>query len=82
MNSVASLSPSEEYKQRLRDRELRVAQFDRIDKRMGNVRLVVVIAALVDNGSRALKESSIDYRRKSAVSSNPGILMIDDAALF
>lgn len=47
MNSVASLSPSEEYKQRLRDRELRVAQFDRIDKRVGNVRLVIVIAALV-----------------------------------
>jgi len=47
VNSVASLSPSEEYKQRLRDRELRVAQFDRIDKRVGNVRLVIVIAALV-----------------------------------
>jgi len=31
----------------LRDRELRVAQFDRIDKRVGNVRLVIVIAALV-----------------------------------
>ncbi|HMH15226.1 MAG TPA: hypothetical protein VK578_19155 [Edaphobacter sp.] len=31
----------------MRDRELRVAQFDRIDKRVGNVRLVIVIAALV-----------------------------------
>jgi hypothetical protein len=47
VNSASSPSPSEEYKQRLRARELRVAQFDRIDKRVGNVRLLVVVAALV-----------------------------------
>jgi hypothetical protein len=47
VNSVSSPSPSEEYKQRLQARELRVAQFDRIDKRVGNVRLLVVFAALV-----------------------------------
>ena len=47
VNSASSPSPSEEYKQRLQARELRVAQFDRIDKRVGNVRLLVVIAALV-----------------------------------
>jgi hypothetical protein len=44
---VSSPSPSEEYKQRLQARELRVAQFDQIDRRVGNIRLVVVVGALV-----------------------------------
>ncbi len=47
MNSVSLPSPSEEYKQRLQARELRVVQFDKIDKRVGNVRLLLVVAALV-----------------------------------
>ena len=47
VNSVPSPFPSEEYKQRLQARELRVAQFDKIDKRIGNVRLMLVVATLV-----------------------------------
>jgi MutS domain V/MutS domain III len=47
VNSVSSPSPSEEYKQRLQARELGVARFDRIDKRVAGARLLVVVAALV-----------------------------------
>ena len=47
VNSVSSPSPSKEYKQRLQARELGVAQFDRIDKRVAGARLAVVIGALV-----------------------------------
>ncbi|HEY6413332.1 MAG TPA: mismatch repair protein [Edaphobacter sp.] len=47
MNSASSPSPSEEYQQRLQARELGVARFDQIDRRVGNLRLVVVVAALV-----------------------------------
>lgn len=40
-------SPSEEYKQRLQAREQRVAQFDRRHIRIGNTRLLIVIATLI-----------------------------------
>jgi MutS domain V/MutS domain III len=47
VNSTSLASPSEEYQQRLRARESGVARFDQIDRRVGNLRLVVVVAALV-----------------------------------
>ena len=42
----------------------------------------IMIAALVDDGSGALKESSIYNRREDTVRSNPGVGPIDDAALL
>jgi hypothetical protein len=47
VNSVSSPSPSEEYQQRLQARELGVAQLDRLDRRVGNLRLMVVVVTLV-----------------------------------
>jgi MutS domain V/MutS domain III len=43
----SSLSPSEEYKKRQQTRELQVAHFEKIHCRFGNLRLLVVIAALI-----------------------------------
>lgn len=40
------LSPSEEYRQRQQAREARVAHFEKIHVRLGNLRLLLVIAAL------------------------------------
>jgi MutS domain V len=40
-------SPSEEYRQRQQAREARVAHFEKIHVRLGNLRLLLVIAALV-----------------------------------
>jgi MutS domain V len=40
------LSPSEEYRQRQRAREARVAHFEKLHIRLGNIRLLLVIAAL------------------------------------
>jgi hypothetical protein len=43
----SSPSPSEEYKKRLQARERLVVHFERLHRRFGNVRLLVVIATLV-----------------------------------
>jgi len=43
----SSLSPSEEYKNRQQAREMQVAHFERLHRRFGNLRLLVVIAALI-----------------------------------
>jgi len=42
-----SLSPSEEYRQRQQAREARSAHFEKLHIRLGNIRLLVVIAALI-----------------------------------
>jgi hypothetical protein len=42
-----SLSPSEEYRQRQQIREARSAHFEKVHVRLGNIRLLVVIAALI-----------------------------------
>lgn len=48
MTSVPPATESfETYKQRLRDREARAAQFERIHLRLGNLRLLLVVAALI-----------------------------------
>jgi hypothetical protein len=44
---LPSASPSEEYKQRQRDCEATVTRFEKVHIRLGNVRLLLVIAALV-----------------------------------
>jgi len=44
---LPGLSPSEEYKQRQQIREAKVADFEKIHIRLGNVRLLLVIAALI-----------------------------------
>ncbi|WP_433984659.1 hypothetical protein RBB78_08570 [Tunturiibacter empetritectus] len=41
------LSPSEEYKQRQQAREQQVAHFEKLHRRFGNLRLLVVIATLI-----------------------------------
>src|ERR1700716_892554 len=41
-----------------------------------------MIAALVDNESGPLKKSSVDNRGEDTVRSNPGVGLIDDAALL
>jgi hypothetical protein len=41
------LSPSEEYKQRQQAREQQVAHFERLHRRFGNLRLLVVLATLI-----------------------------------
>jgi hypothetical protein len=41
-----------------------------------------VIATLVDDDSRAFKESPIYNRRKDTIRSNPGVGPIDHAAFF
>jgi hypothetical protein len=41
------LSPSEEYKQRQQAREQQVAHFEKLHRRFGNLRLLIVIATLV-----------------------------------
>ncbi|MBB5342342.1 MutS-related protein [Tunturibacter empetritectus] len=43
----SDLSPSEEYKQRQQAREQQVAHFERLHRRFGNIRLLVVIAILI-----------------------------------
>ncbi|MBB5340079.1 MutS-related protein [Tunturiibacter gelidoferens] len=43
----SDLSPSEEYKQRQQAREQQVAHFEKLHRRFGNLRLLVVIATLV-----------------------------------
>jgi hypothetical protein len=43
----SSLSPSEEYKQRQQAREGRVAHFNKVHLRFGNVRLLLTIATLI-----------------------------------
>jgi hypothetical protein len=43
----SDLSPSEEYKQRQQAREQQVAHFERLHRRFGNLRLLVVIATLI-----------------------------------
>jgi Trp operon repressor len=43
----SSTSPSEEYRQRQQAREEKVARFDKLHLRFGNVRLLLVIATLV-----------------------------------
>jgi hypothetical protein len=42
-----SISPSEEYKKRRQDREAQVARFEKLHIRLGNLRLIVVIATLI-----------------------------------
>ena len=41
-----------------------------------------MIAALVDNESGPLKKSSVDNRGEDTVRSNPGVGLVDDAALL
>jgi hypothetical protein len=43
----SSLSPSEEYKKRQQVREEQVAHFERVHRRFGNIRLLLVIATLI-----------------------------------
>jgi hypothetical protein len=43
----SDLSPSEEYKQRQQAREQQVAHFEKLHRRFGNLRLLVVIATLI-----------------------------------
>ncbi|WP_353073304.1 MutS-related protein [Tunturiibacter gelidoferens] len=43
----SDLSPSEEYKQRQQAREQKVAHFEKLHRRFGNLRLLVVIATLI-----------------------------------
>jgi MutS domain V len=43
----SDLSPSEEYKQRQQAREQRVAHFEKLHRRFGNLRLLVVTATLI-----------------------------------
>jgi hypothetical protein len=43
----SSLSPSEEYKKRQQAREMRVAHFENVHRRFGNIRLLLVIATLI-----------------------------------
>lgn len=47
--SVPSLNPSpaEEYKQRQQAREMKVAHFERLHLRFGNLRLLIVVATLI-----------------------------------
>jgi hypothetical protein len=40
-------SPSEEYKQRQKARESQVAHFEKLHRRIGNLRLLIVVAALI-----------------------------------
>jgi hypothetical protein len=42
-----SFSPSEEYKQRQRAREIQVAHFEKLHIRFGNLRLLLVVASLI-----------------------------------
>jgi len=43
----STLSPSEEYKQRQKARESKVAHFEKLHRRIGNLRLLIVVAALI-----------------------------------
>lgn len=47
MSTPSSPSPSEEYKQRLQARESKVSYFERVHRRLGNIRLLLVIATLI-----------------------------------
>jgi hypothetical protein len=47
VSSTASSSPSEEYKQRQQSREARVRRLELIHLRLGNTRLLVVVALLI-----------------------------------
>jgi hypothetical protein len=44
---LSDLSPSEEYKQRQRAREQQVAHFEKLHRRFGSLRLLIVIATLI-----------------------------------
>ncbi|NYF91069.1 mismatch repair protein [Tunturiibacter empetritectus] len=45
--SPSDLSPSEEYRQRQQAREQQVAHFEKLHRRFGNLRLLVVLATLI-----------------------------------